>query len=164
MLVFSVFLHPQAPICRALGLPTSSSLVAMRALCVPRPTGLILVTGLMSPKETIHYGSLARAHKELQHRPGLAVCSRPSCRGEQQEPRTRWLEGGASGSHWQAIRPQTMAREMSEVAGKGHGGTAGDHIRMAPGVPEAVPACSHRPLWQRGQANDPSPQCPLRLL
>lgn len=124
MLVFPVFLHSQAPIF-ILGLPTRSSLVAKRTLCVPRPIRPILVTGLMSPEEKIHYGSLARAHKELRHRPGLAVCSRPSCRGEQQEPRTRWLEGGASGSYWQAIRPQTIAREMSEVAGKGRGGTAG---------------------------------------
>ena len=24
-----------------------------------------------------------------------------------------------------------------------------DNVRMAPGTPETVPACSHRPLWQR---------------
>lgn len=101
-------------------------LVAMKALCVPWPTGPILVTGLMSPEKTIHYGSLARARtKSCSTARGSLFCSRPSCRGEQQEPWTRWLEGGASGSHWQAIRPQTMAREMSEVARKGRGGTAG---------------------------------------
>lgn len=33
--------------------------------------------------------------------------------------------GRCEPSRWQAIRPQTMAREMSEVSGKGCGGTAG---------------------------------------
>lgn len=55
LLFFPVFLHPQVPICRALRVcPPSSSLVAAQALCVPRPTGPILVTGLMSSEETIH--------------------------------------------------------------------------------------------------------------
>lgn len=120
-----------------------------RGLCAyPRPTEPILVTGLISPDETVHDCRLASAHKELQRRPGLAVCSRLRSRCEQREPRARWLEGGASHRAGRQLGLKQWPVKCQKCRGKAVVEQRGDHERMGPRALETIPACSHRRLWQ----------------
>lgn len=120
VLAFSVFLHIPAPICRA-----RSSLVTTQTLCVPSTHRTHLSN---------RPGLLGRNHTRLQ--PGeraQRAAAPPGARclfSTSQRLRTAGATGQMAGgrcepSRWQAIRPQTKAREMSEVSGKGCGGTAG---------------------------------------
>lgn len=125
--------------------PTGSSLVTRRTLCVPLPTGPILVTGLLSPAETIHYGSLARARTKSCSTArgslfvlGLAVAANSRSHGPDgwKEVRADRTSRQLGLKQWPVKCQKWQGRVVVELPG--------NHVRMAPGAPETVLACSRK--------------------